>query len=207
MSKDDVITDLTRFEYESPTEDDIFRWIVRMDYYRIPYGTDTVTRRFPRFYQAAVKLFGDWHNALKRSGITIRYPNYYEWIPSDTPLHLPEEYRKGVKPFIAKLRKARSTLSVIQKYTIPVPVFHDDIPIIMFHSRKARQWMEGNRVVLQKFFREEESPYQPVPKIGTLGYYFMGGQMTVDLQPLRRIQCETKQIRLILYDIGTPKAK
>lgn len=92
----DAIRRLSEFNADGATEDDILCGIIRMEYYRIPYGPDAVRDRFTAFYRAAIGLFDDWKFVLSRAGLHVRPSRYFEPLAPDTALHSEHAYRNAV---------------------------------------------------------------------------------------------------------------
>lgn len=200
--RDEVLRHLAAFDPKTATEDVILLGAVRMEYYRIPYGPDAVRGRFPAFYAAAADLFGDWSNVLRRAGIRVNCTRYFEPISPDATLCSTKEYIKAVTPFLGKIRAFRAN----HKGRIPVvalPIFHEDIPLVMTKGHYLRKWLAMN----YQFFRDLFN----VPGLPRAWYdprnlhppdYLVRTSYEADYCQFRRVIDAGKvKIRLDLYEI------
>lgn len=200
--RDGVQQQLAAFNPKTATEDAILLGVVRMEYYRIPYGPDAVKKRFPAFYAAAEELFGDWSNVLRRAGIRVCCTRYFEPLPHNAALCSSDEYIKAVTQFLSELRAFRGTHTG-RLPVVTLPIFHDDTPLVMTKGRFLREWVAMN----YQFFRDLFN----VPGIPRAWYdprhddppdYFVRTSYDVNYCLFRRIiVAGAIKIRIDLYEI------
>ena len=150
----EAIRRLSEFNADGATEDDILCGIIRMEYYRIPYGPDAVRDRFPAFYRAAIGLFDDWKFVLSRAGLHVRPSRYFEPLSPDAALHSENAYRSAVAAHYKRLRSAGRRNQSGGCPHVTLPIFHTDLPAVLCDSTFTRQWLEMNHRLFPDLFRQ-----------------------------------------------------